>query len=141
MAAQIVSCPNCGTRNRVPAASKGTPQCAQCHTPLPWIANADDESFDAAIDAKVPVLVDLWAPWCGPCRSVSPILERLAGEKAGTMKLVKVNVDNSPATQARFAVQAIPTLLVMRNGREVARQRGASGYPQLKSWLESSLRG
>ncbi len=139
MAGSIVTCAGCGARNRVPSASKGTPQCARCHSALPWIANADDETFDAVIAAKVPVLVDLWAPWCAPCRSVGPILERLAQERAGEVKLVKVNVDDSPATQARFGVQAIPTLLVMRDGREVGRQRGASGYPQLKAWLESAL--
>src|SRR6185437_5929921 len=100
MSADITRCPNCGRRNRVPAAAAGTPQCGNCHQPLPWIADAGDDSFAEIVEAaKVPVLVDLWAPWCGPCRMVSPALEQLAGERPGALKLVKVNVDNSPRLQ------------------------------------------
>ena len=76
--------------------------------------------------ARLPVLVDLWAPWCGPCRAVSPALENLARVRAGRVKLVKVNVDESPATASRFGVQGIPTLLVVHKGTVVARQTGAA---------------
>ena len=122
----LVKCPHCGRRNRVPAAASGTPRCGNCHRPLPWVVAAGDGSFaEIAEKASVPVLVDLWAPWCGPCRMVSPLLEQLAAEKAGHMKLVKVNVDESPALQQRFGVQSIPTLLMLRDGKVVSRQTGA----------------
>ena len=135
----IATCPSCGTRNRVPASATGTPRCAQCHSPLPWIVNAGDDDFAEATGGKTPVLVDLWAPWCGPCRQVSPVLERIAGERAGAIKLVKVNVDESPRTQAKFGVQAIPTLIVMRGGKEIGRQQGAGNHAQLVRWLDSVL--
>lgn len=140
MSATVVTCPRCGARNRVQAVSKGTPRCPQCKSALPWIAAADDETFaEVADSASVPVLVDLWAPWCGPCRQVSPLLEKLAAERAGRLKLVKVNVDNSPATQATFGVQAIPTLLLFDKGKQVGSQRGALPLPQLRSWVDSCL--
>lgn len=138
MVASIVSCPACGARNRVPAVASGTPVCGTCKKPLPWVVEATDADFDAVADStKVPVLVDLWAPWCGPCRQVSPLLERLASERAGALKLVKVNVDASPRTQARFAVQAIPTLLLFADGRQVGVQRGALPLPALRAWVDA----
>lgn len=138
MAAAVVTCPSCSTRNRVPAQASGVPRCPSCKSPLPWVAAADDETFDQVSDSsKVPVLVDLWAPWCGPCRQVSPLLEQLASERAGRLKLVKVNVDNSPMTQARFGVQAIPTLLLFRGGRQVGVQRGALPLPALRAWVDA----
>ena len=94
---ELVTCPNCGRRNRVPAAASGHPQCGNCHKPLPWIADAGEDNFaEIAEAASVPVVVDLWAPWCGPCRMVSPALEKVATEMAGKIKLVKVNVDEAP---------------------------------------------
>jgi thioredoxin 2 len=136
----LITCPNCGRRNRVPAAANGTPRCGNCHKPLPWIVDAGDDSFAEIADAaSVPVLVDLWAPWCGPCRMVSPALEQLAAELAGQLKLVKVNVDNSPGLQRRFSVQSIPTLLLLRNGSVAARQVGAAPAPQLRLWVEQTL--
>jgi thioredoxin 2 len=85
------------------------------------------------------VLVDFWAPWCGPCRMVSPALAQLAEERPGQLKLVKVNVDESPRLQQRFAVQAIPTLMVLRGGKVIARQAGAAPVTALRSWLDQSL--
>jgi thioredoxin 2 len=135
-----IRCPKCGRRNRVPAAASGTPRCGNCHEPLPWIVDAGDSTFaDVAEKAAVPVLVDLWAPWCGPCRMVSPALAELATEMAGRIKLVKVNVDHSPELQRRFGVQSIPTLLVLRRGPEIARQIGAAPAPQLREWLAGAL--
>jgi thioredoxin 2 len=137
-----IRCPNCGRRNRAPAAAVGTPRCGNCHRPLPWIVDAGDATFaDVAEKATVPVLVDLWAPWCGPCRMVSPALAELAIEMAGRIKLVKVNVDHSPELQRRFGVQSIPTLLVLRHGHELARQVGAAPAPKLREWLTSALSG
>ena len=128
MAAEIIKCPNCGRRNRVPATASGIPHCGHCHQPLPWMADADDGTFTEVVEkAPLPVLVDFWAPWCGPCRMVSPALEQLATEMPGRIKLVKTNVDASPRLQQRFAIQAIPTLMVMRAraGHRAAGRRGA----------------
>lgn len=101
-----------------------TPRCGKCRQPLPWIADADDATFgEVAEAAKIPVIVDLWAPWCGPCRMVSPALEQLARDLAGQVKLVKVNVDTSPQVSHRFGAQ------VSRRARPVprARFRGRGG--------------
>jgi thioredoxin 2 len=140
VATTVVVCSHCGRKNRVPAAAPGAPRCAQCHKPLPWVTDADDRSFTAVVDeATIPVLLDLWAPWCGPCRLVSPALERLARSHAGHLKLVKVNVDEAPEVARRFAVQGIPTLVVMNKGSVVARQTGAAPEPKLRDWLEQAL--
>jgi len=142
MSAELVRCEHCGKRNRVPAAAQGVPQCGNCHQPLPWIATAGDDTFAEVAEAPgVPVLVDFWAPWCGPCRAVSPALERLASELASRLKLVKVNVDESPRLQERFAVQAIPTLLLLKNGQVADRMTGAAPQAALDNWVRSRLGG
>jgi thioredoxin 2 len=136
----VVVCASCGKKNRVPAAAKGVARCGHCQSPLPWIVEADDSSYRSVVeDASLPVLVDLWAPWCGPCRMISPALESLAREFAGRIKLVKVNVDESPATSQRFGVQGIPTILLTLHGRVVDRQTGAAPLPVLRGWLEDAL--
>ena len=101
----VIACPSCGTKNRVPATASGVPRCGKCHQPLPWIVDAGAAEFDQIVSAsRLPIVVDLWAPWCGPCRTVSPLLEQLARELAGRIRLVKVNVDQAPAVQARASV-------------------------------------
>ncbi len=140
MTAPIVRCEHCGHRNRVPPAATGVPRCAHCHEPLPWMADADDDTFaDVADASSIPVLVDLWAPWCGPCRMVSPVLEKLAHDYAGRVKLVKVNVDEAPRLARRFEAQSIPTLVVLRKGTVVATQIGAAPESTLRAWLDRSL--
>ena len=135
-----VLCDNCGAKNRVPAVAEGFPRCGRCSTPLRWVVEATDEEFHAVVDeSSLPVLVDVWAPWCGPCRMVSPALEKLAGELAGKLKLVKVNADDNPEVSRRFEVQAIPTLVLLLRGEMVDEQVGALPERQLRSWLESSL--
>ncbi len=140
MANNVVVCPSCGTRNRVPAVASGIPKCANCKQPLPWVVVADDLNFDEVADSsKMSVLVDLWAPWCGPCRQVGPVLEAAANEHVGKVKLVKVNVDNSPQLAQRFDARSIPTMLMMRNGQTVARQVGAPSAAALKAWVSNNL--
>ena len=135
-----VECDNCGAKNRVPAAASGVPRCGKCSAPLRWVVDATDDDFHAVVDeSSLPVLVDVWAPWCGPCRMVSPALERVAGELAGKVKLVKVDVDAAPKLAERFAVQAVPTLMIMRDGRVIARQAGAASAAALRTWVEEAL--
>jgi thioredoxin 2 len=135
MTANVVVCPSCGVRNRVPVATPGVPRCASCHTDLPWLVDATDTNFDTIIDSHLAVLVDLWAPWCGPCRTLAPAVQKASAEFAGRLKVVKVNVDHAPGISARYGVQGIPTLLVLRQGRMVARQVGALPESQLLSWI------
>jgi thioredoxin 2 len=134
-----VTCPHCGKRNRVPVAASGRPCCAACRRDLPWLVPAATGDFDAAVDSNLLVLVDLWAPWCGPCRMIAPVLERLATEYAGRLKVVKVNVDESPPVQARFGVQGIPTLVLLRGGAEVDRVVGAASDQMLRRHVEAAL--
>ena len=136
----IVTCSHCSKKNRVPAVADSSPKCGNCHQRLPWIADAGDDDFaEVAERAPVPVLVDLWATWCGPCRMVSPALERLAIERAGELKLVKVDVDQAPRLSQRFEVRAVPTLMVLRDGEVLARQPGAAPEPALRNWLDQAL--
>jgi thioredoxin 2 len=136
---EITACPSCGTKNRVPAAATGTPRCASCHADLPWLVAAGEDDFDTAVATRLPVLLDLWAPWCGPCRLIAPGVEQAAHELAGRLKVVKVDVDEAPSVSARFAVQGIPTLLVLRDGQPVARQVGALPPDRLLAWVRSAI--
>ncbi|HTX96786.1 MAG TPA: thioredoxin [Mycobacterium sp.] len=139
--APVVTCPHCGRKNRVPAAAAGKPRCAQCRQWLPWIVDAGDATFgEIAEKSSIPVLVDLWATWCGPCRMVSPALEQLAGERAGRLKLVKVDVDTAPKLSQRFTVRAVPTLLLLWQGRELGRKSGAAPIAALRAWVDDTLR-
>jgi thioredoxin 2 len=138
---RVVECPTCHRKNRVPAVADGTPRCGNCHQPLPWVVDAGDDDFgEVAERAQVMVLVDMWATWCGPCRQVSPALEQVARELAGKVKLVKVDVDKAPKLSERFSVQAVPTLLLMRDGQVEARQSGAAPARVLRQWVDRALR-
>lgn len=140
MAKDVVACPKCGKQNRVPACASGKPRCAQCQNWLPWIVHADDNDFSDIVEkSSVPVLVDLWAPWCGPCQAVSPALEQLATERAGSLKLVKVNVDTAPQISGRFGVQAVPTLMITRGEEVLARRAGAAPVAALRMWLDDTI--
>jgi thioredoxin 2 len=137
--ATTIRCSNCGKLNRARATREGVPRCAVCHELLPWIVDADEASFDAEIDAAVPVLIDFWAPWCGPCRMVSPLVERIARDRPGRLKLVKLNVDEAPQIAGRYGVQGIPLLVLVRDGQELDRLVGAVPEAQLQQWLAQSL--
>jgi thioredoxin 2 len=137
--ATVIRCPHCQKLNRVRPTADGIPRCASCHQPLPWVVDADEGSFEAEITASVPVVVDLWAPWCGPCRMITPVLERLAARHAGRMKVVKVNIDENPAIAARYGAMSIPLLVLIDHGREVDRQVGAAPEARLTAWIEPWL--
>jgi len=136
----IKLCPGCGRKTRVPAAATGRPRCPSCKAWLPWLVAATETDFDrVAIEAPLPVLVDLWAPWCGPCRTIAPAIDQIAAEQAGRVKVVKVNVDEAPGIAARYAVQGVPTLLLLDRGRERARQVGALPGPALSAWVQQAI--
>jgi thioredoxin 2 len=136
----ITQCQNCGKRNRVPAVAPGVPRCADCRQWLPWITDAGDDTFPEIVEkSMIPVIVDFWAPWCGPCRMVSPVLEELAGDLAGQVKLVKINVDEAPTLSERFSIRAIPTLMMMGRGDTVAVQQGALPKAPLRAWVDEAL--
>ena len=135
-----VTCPHCGAHNRVPAAASGVARCGKCHNPLPWLTTAGDDDFDAVVtNSTLPVLVDLWAPWCQPCRIVEPGVERAATTYAGSLKVVKVNVDTAPAVAERLAARSIPMLLILEKGRERGKQVGALGPDPLLRWIDGVL--
>ena len=136
----VVVCPDCGSKNRVKDDQPGRmPKCGRCGHPLRWLVSASDVSFDQEIQAPVPVLVDFWAPWCGPCLMVAPTLEEIANDLAGRLKIVKLNTQDNPNTASRFRIQAIPTLMVFTDGQVVDTIRGALPKTELLHRLAASL--
>lgn len=124
-----VACKHCGATNRLPVARLGEqPDCGRCGQPLlqGQVLELSDANFDAAMAAmQQPVVVDFWAPWCGPCRMMAPAFEQAAAQLAGRAWLVKVNSDDNPGLSARFGIRSIPTLVRLQGGQEKARQAGA----------------
>ncbi|MBV1855983.1 thioredoxin [Catellatospora sp. NEAU-YM18] len=136
----ITTCPHCGTRNRVPAAATGLPRCGKCKELLPWQADATDADFAEVVEqSALPVLADLWAPWCGPCRVVAPGVAKAAEVFAGKLKVVKVNVDIAQNVAVRYQAQSIPLLLLLDKGAVRARQVGAVPPDALLRWVDQSL--
>ncbi len=140
MDAFILTCATCRTKNRVPFTAADAPTCSQCGAYLPWIAHAVDLDFDAIANSqRVVVCVDLGASWVTPSRIVSPLLERVASERAGRLKLVKVSVEDARHVQSRLKARMIPTLLLFWQGTELGRHEGALELPALRRWVDHGL--
>ena len=144
----IIPCPRCGTKNRIPANRKGEQAvCGKCKTPLQLPKSFPDhpvEVTDQTFAREVlqysgPVLVDCWAPWCGPCRTVGPIMDQLAGEYAGRVKIAKLNTDQNQRIAGQFQIQSIPTMLFFKGGRLVNRQVGALPKNEIERLIRSIL--
>ncbi len=103
------------------------------------VTNLTDSDFDSAISGDTPVLVDFWAPWCGPCKAIGPVVEELAGEYDGKAVVAKMNVDENPATPGKFGIRAIPTLIVFRGGKAVDQVTGAVGKAQIAALIDKAL--
>jgi len=145
--AQLIRCPFCATTNRIPVeklAQGRQPICGTCKKPLPAFNKpmvVTDATFSSDVErSATPVLVDLWAEWCGPCRAIAPIIEQLAVEMAGRVQMAKLNVDENPLTAARFNASSIPLLLLLKNGQEVDRIVGARPKSEIAQRLELMLK-
>jgi thioredoxin 2 len=136
----VYACSACGSANRILRGRlKDDPVCGRCKEkifPRRPVTVTDASWKKEVDDSPIPVLVDFWAPWCGPCRAVAPVLEAIAGERAGRLKIAKLNVDENPRMAARFAVQAIPTMILFRGPLEVDQIRGALPKAALESRLD-----
>ena len=143
--AQIVQCAKCRAKNRISAEKQSgrEPVCGRCKTPLIFDAHpmiVTDRNFAEEVEkSKLPVLIDFWAAWCGPCRMIAPVIEQLARELRGKVRVAKLDVDANQMTAARFRVQSIPTLLVINEGREVDRIVGAQSREAILRRLQPFL--
>ena len=142
----VVTCPKCGAKNRIPhSRSHERAICGRCREPLSGSRDAgpvevSDRTFqEEVLSNPYPVLLDCWAPWCGPCRAVAPALEQLARDYQGRVKIAKLNVDENPMTASRFQIQSIPTMLLFKNGVQVDRLVGALPKQEIERHMQRLL--
>jgi thioredoxin 2 len=139
----VIACPSCHALVRVPADRlDDDPRCAKCKASVQTDKPValDQQSFDTHVSrAGFPVLVDFWAPWCGPCRTMAPGLDKLAGERRSQLQVAKVNTDENPQLSGRYGIRGIPTLILFRDGAEIARQTGAMDSASLNRWVSQAL--
>ncbi len=138
-----IVCPHCHTTNRVARADLArAPDCGSCHKPLftAQPVNLDEAAFERHVTrGEIPVLVDFWAPWCGPCRQMAPAYEQAAAQLEPQVRVAKVNTEEVQSLGTRFNIRSIPTLALFVGGREVARQAGAMGAADIVRWTRSHL--
>jgi thioredoxin 2 len=140
MEESVVMCSQCGASNRLKTPTPDqVPICGKCKSSLPWIVTGTDISFRKELETSIPVLVDFWAEWCAPCRMTAPVLDDLARDKAGHIKLVKINVDRNPTTAERFNIRSIPTMILFKNGQAAETLVGAMSKDALLERLNPHL--
>jgi thioredoxin 2 len=136
----LLACPRCLTANRVPRARLGEdPKCGKCGAPLldGKPVALDDATFEPFVSrSELPVVVDFWAAWCGPCRMMAPAFEQAAGELKTRVRFAKLDTENAQGVAARFGIRSIPTMILYRGGREAARVSGAMDARAIRAWLE-----